>query len=129
MLPTSFIEKFFEWIPDDFKEIVFEVRNIVVSVDPAATEEILWKGVCYYDAKRGGPVSANICHVSVLPDHVRLAFLQGVYLADPLGLLEGDQKAKRVLRILSYETAPWDYIRELVRSADQFDVYSMISAR
>jgi hypothetical protein len=121
MLPTLFIEKFLLHAPEQLKEIVFELRNIVAGVAPGATEVILWKGISYYDETRGGPISAGICQVSLQPDHVHLAFIHGAYLPDPRGLLEGDRKAKRYLRIRSYEDAPWDYIKELIASSYNFD--------
>ena len=125
MLPTLFIEKFLEYTPEQFKEIVLELRNIVARVAPSATEVILWKGISYFDENRGGPVSAGICQVSVQQDHVRLAFIHGAFLPDPQGMLEGERKAKRFLRIRSYEDAPWDYITELITCSYHFDPYTL----
>jgi hypothetical protein len=129
MLPTLSIEKFLQYAPEPFKEIVLELRNIVVDVAPSASEVILWKGIAYYDEKRGGPVSAGICHISVQPDHVRLAFLHGAFLPDPRGLLEGHQKAKRYLCIRSYEDAPWDYLKELISDSFHFDPHTLSPGR
>jgi hypothetical protein len=56
---------------------------------------VLWKGISYYFKERGGPVSAGICQINVLEDHVRLGFIHGAYLPDPRDLLEGDRKVKR----------------------------------
>jgi hypothetical protein len=128
MLPIFAVEKFLQHTPEQFREIVLELRNIVASVAPCATEVILWKGISYYDEKRGGPVSAGICQVSILPDHVRLGFIHGAYLPDPRGLLEGDRKAKRFVRIYSYETAEWDYYKDLITSSYKFDPY-MLTAK
>jgi hypothetical protein len=125
MLPITTVEKFLQHTPEQFREIVLELRNIVASVDPCATEGILWKGISYYDEKRGGPVSAGICQISVQPDHVRLGFIHGALLPDPLGLLEGDRKAKRFVRIYSFEDAPWDYYRDLITASHKFDPYRL----
>ncbi len=121
MLPTRYLEKFLQYAPRDYQEIVLELRNIVACVAPAATEKVLWNGLCYYDGRRGGPVSGGICMVSVEADHVCLGFVHGAFLPDPEGLLEGARKAKRFLRIRSYEAAPWDYIKELITSSYNFD--------
>ena len=105
------------------QDIVFELRNIIATVAPSATEVILWKGINYFFQERGGPVSAGICQINVLEDHVRLGFIHGAYLPDPRGLLEGDRKVKRFVRLTSYENAPWDALRDLILASSQFDPY------
>jgi hypothetical protein len=125
MLPSRYIEKFLQQTQPDLQDIVLELRNIIVSVTPTATEKILWEGLSYHDDERGGPVSAGICQISVREDHVRLAFIHGAFLPDPQGLLEGDQKYKRFVRINSYESAPWDYLKDLITASSRFDPYSL----
>jgi hypothetical protein len=125
MLPTHDIEKFLKLTPVPFQEIVLELRNIIASVAPNASERIHWNGISYFDAERGGPVSAGICQISVQGDHVRLAFIHGAFLPDPHGLLEGDRKAKRFVRIRSYVEAPWDYLKDLITSSKNFDPYTL----
>ena len=121
MLPNRYIEQVLQRARPDFQEIALELRNIIVSVAPTAIETALWKGLSYYHAERGGPVSAGICQISVHEDHVRLGFVHGAFLPDPRSLLEGDRKAKRFLRITSYDSAPWDYIEELITASSKFD--------
>ena len=123
MLPLSQIEIFLQRTPSHMQDIVFELRNIIATVAPSATEVILWKGINYFFQERGGPVSAGICQINVLEDHVRLGFIHGAYLPDPRGLLEGDRKVKRFVRLTSYENAPWDALRDLILASSQFDPY------
>jgi hypothetical protein len=125
MLPLSQVETFLQRIPSPLQDIVFELRNIIATVAPTATEVILWKGINYYFKERGGPVSAGICQINVLEDHVRLGFIHGIYLPDPHGLLEGDCKVKRFVRIISYESAPWDDLRNLITASSRFDPYTL----
>ena len=106
MLPLSHLETFLQRTPPHLQDIVFELRNIIASVAPAATEVMLWKGISYYFKERGGPVSTGICQINVLEDHVRLGFIHGVFLPDPCALLEGDRKVKRFVRLCSFESAP-----------------------
>ena len=125
MLPLSQVEMFLQSTPPISQDIVFELRNIIATVAPTATEVILWKGINYYFKERGGPVSAGICQINVLEDHVRLGFIHGVYLPDPHGLLEGDRKVKRFVRLTSYENAPWDDLRNLITASSRFDPYTL----
>jgi len=125
MLPLSQVETFLQRIPSPLQDIVFELRNIIATVAPTATEVTLWKGINYYFKERGGPISAGICQINVLENHVRLGFIHGIYLPDPHGLLEGDRKVKRFVRLISYESAPWDDLRNLITASSRFDPYSL----
>ena len=126
MLPLHEVETFLQHIPAPLQEIVLELRNLVVSVAPDAVEVIRWKGLSYFHAGRGGIVSAGICQIGIEKDHVRLAFIHGAFIPDPRGMLEGKQKAKRSLRIDSYESAPWEYLKELIEASSRFDPYSLV---
>jgi hypothetical protein len=121
MFSNRFIEKHLAQTQPHLQEIVLELRNIVASVAPAASETIHWGCLDYYDESRGGPVSAGICQIGVQEDHVRLGFVHGAFLPDPKGLLEGKGKAKRFVRILSYEEAPWDDLKDLIAASARFD--------
>ena len=55
--------------------IILELRNIVASLAPEAAEEFRNKGFILYDARRGGPVSAGICQILIIHDHIELAFI------------------------------------------------------
>jgi hypothetical protein len=124
MLPLSYVETFLERTRPDLRDIVFELRNLIAFVAPRATEAILWKGINYYDKERGGPVSAGICQIIIMEDHVRLGFIHGSFLPDPKSLLEGGRKAKRFVRLNSYDAAPWEDLKELIAYSSRFDPYS-----
>ncbi len=125
MLPTREVEEFLKGISLHLKEIVFELRSIIVSVAPDITEVILWRGLSYYREGRGGPVSAGLCQIGVGRDDIRLEFIHGSFLPDPWHLLEGNRKYKRYVRLASYESAPWEALKELIASAAEFDPYSI----
>ena len=124
MLPLSTVETFLQKTPFQLQDIVFELRNIIAEAAPAASERILWKGLTYYFAERGGPVSANLCQIGMFEDHVRLGFVHGAFLPDPTGLLEGDRKAKRFVRLSSYDQVPWEAVKELIAASACFDPYT-----
>ncbi len=121
MLPFRRIESFLQHTPAHLQEIVLELRNMVAAVAPDAEEVLRWGGLSYSHAGRGGIVSAGICQVEIHPDHVRLAFIHGAFLAEPRKLFEGDRKYKRFIRLNCYEEAPWDYLKQLLIEAAQFD--------
>jgi hypothetical protein len=125
MLPLHHIENFLKFTPLHLQEIVFELRNIIVSVAPDATEVVRWGGLSYFHEGRGGIVSAGICQIGIEKDHVRLAFIHGAFLPDPRKLLSGTGKAKRFIEISSYEDAPWDYFKELIAASAKFDPHAL----
>ena len=140
MLSTREIEEFYRDTPFELLEIVLELRSLIVSVCPDVTEIIQWKGISYYISERGGPVSANLCQIFTaygasaknLPrgmrPHVQMAFIQGAFLPDPDGLLEGIAKAKRFVRLFSFDTTPWPALKALLEASARFNPYSNSSS-
>jgi hypothetical protein len=102
------------------------VRDIVASQVPDAVERLDRKGLTYYDAVRGGPVKAGICQVLFEPDHLRLAFIHGAFLPDPLHLLQGDCLYKKYAILNHFEEVPWDYVLELITASSKFDPATLI---
>lgn len=125
MLHLHEIEIFLQRTPSHLQDIVLELRNIIASVVPQAVEVIRWGGLSYFHEGRGGLVSAGICQIGIHRDHVRLAFIHGTFLSEPRGLFEGTQKYKRYIRLTSYESAPWDYLRQLIDESSRFDSRSL----
>ena len=125
MLSIHHIEDFLKFKPQPLQEIVFELRNIIASVAPNATEVVRWGGLSYFHEGRGGIISAGICQIGIEKDHVRLAFIHGAFLPDTRKLLLGTGKAKRYVEISSYEDAPWDYFKKLIAASANFDPRSL----
>ena len=121
MLSLHEIEVFLQHKPVSLQDIVFELRNVIAEVNPDAVEVIRWNGLSYFHAGRGGIVSAGICQIGIHEDHIRLAFIHGVFLSDPHHLLEGSQKAKRYIKIKCFEDAPWEYLKQIIQESAQFD--------
>lgn len=125
MLPIHHIENFLKFTPQPLQEIVLELRNIIAAVAPDAAEVVRWGGLSYFHEGRGGIVSAGICQIGIQKDHVRLAFIHGAFLPDPRKLLRGTSKIKRFIEIYSYETAPWEYFKELITASAKFNPRSL----
>lgn len=107
-------EGLFPTLTPGFVDILSEVHNLVMESSPHAAVEIRRYGIVYYDATRGGPVSAGICQTLIKPDHIRLAFIHGAFLPDPDHLLMGETYPKRYMKIEDYNIAPWDAIRQFI---------------
>jgi hypothetical protein len=127
MLPFHQIETFLSYTPPHLHDIVLELRNIIASVAPDAAEVVRWGGLSYFHEGRRGIVSAGICQIGLGEDHIRLEFIHGAFLPDPHNLLHGMQKAKRFVRIESYEDAPWEQLKELIAVSATFDPRSLQS--
>lgn len=125
MLPIHEVESFLKYTPAPLQDIVLELRNLIAEVASDAVEVIRWKGLSYFHEGRGGVVSAGICQIGILEDHIQLAFIHGAFLSDPKKLLEGRQKAKRYVRLKSYEEAPWDDLKQLIEESSRFDPRSL----
>jgi hypothetical protein len=125
MLPERSIENYLQQVPAELQDIILEIRNIVASVAPNATEKQHNRGFSYYFKERGGPVSAGICQIGIFSDHIRLGFIHGAFLPDPQGLLVGEPKYKKHIRLYSFEDAPWEYLRQLIEDSSRFDPYTL----
>jgi hypothetical protein len=126
MQPTRDVELYLARLTPDLRDIVFELRSIIISIAPTATETFHRKGFSYYHAERGGPVSAGICQINLQRDHIRLAFIHGAFLSDPKDLLEGDQLYKRYVKLYSFAHAPWDDVQDLIAASAHFDPRTLV---
>ena len=125
MLPTSNLVHYLDHVSPAIRDIVLELRNLIASIAPDAAEVRHSKGFSYFHEQRGGTVSAGICQIIIFDDHVHLAFIHGAFLSDPLGLLIGDAKYKKYIRITSYDEAPWDYLKLMITESSNFDPRSI----
>ncbi len=125
MLPIHHIENFLKFTPQHLQDIVLELRNMIITVAPDATEVVRWGGLSYFHEGRGGIISAGICQIGIHKDHIHLAFIHGAFLPDPGRLLRGTQKYKRYVQIDSYENAPWNNLKELISNSSKLDPRSI----
>jgi hypothetical protein len=125
MLPIAVIEKFLFRVKPDLRDIVLELRNLIAEAAPQAHEEIRHHSLSYYYEKQGGPVSAGICGIGIYVDHVRLIFIHGYFLPDPEGLLEGERKYMRYVKLTYFESAPWKALKELISESSRLDIRSL----
>lgn len=125
MLPIHEVETFLKYTPAPLQDIVLELRNLIAEAASDAVEVVRWGGLSYFHEGRGGIVSAGICQIGLHEGYIRLDFIHGANLSDPKHLLEGHQKVKRFVRIKSYDDAPWDDLKQLIKESSRFDPRSL----
>jgi hypothetical protein len=116
------VERFLQFQPPPLRDLVLELRDLVLSTIPAASEALRWKGLVYFRPELGGPVRGSLCQISLHKDHVRLGFIHGAFLPDPSGLLRNEgRKAKRFVPLWPGESVDWQALGELIAAAGRFD--------
>jgi Domain of unknown function (DU1801) len=112
------VDTFLKGYPPPVREIAVKAREVILSVMPNATEKVYpgWKVIQYGTAADMKSVFAAI---SPQRERVNLGLANGVDLPDPDGLLEGDGKAIRHVKLTSAEAAGAPAVRELIRGALQ----------
>jgi hypothetical protein len=112
------VDTFLKGYPPPVREIAVKAREVILSVLPQATEKVYpgWK-VIQYGA--GADMKSVFAVISPQRERVNLGLANGVDLEDPDGLLEGDGKAIRHVKLTSPEAASAPALRELVRGALQ----------
>ena len=84
------VDQFMADLDHPFKAEVQALREIILGVDGAITEEIKWNAPSFSYA---GYLATFNLHAK---DRVHLVFHNGAILPDPSGLLEGDYKDRRM---------------------------------
>jgi hypothetical protein len=120
-LPLRAVEAWLRNKPREQAEIALALRDLVLTIVPHAQERILRRGLSYHDPRRGGPVKGSLCQIEFYPDQLRLSFIHGAFLNDPARVLGGDRKAKRFVKLFTYQTVPWSQLEGLIRQASGLD--------
>jgi len=110
------VDTFLKGYSPQVREIAVKAREVILSVLPDATEKVYpgWKVIQY---AAGADMKSVFAAISPQRERVNLGLAGGVDLEDPDGLLEGDGKAIRHVKLTSPEAAGAPAVRELVRGA------------
>jgi hypothetical protein len=104
-----------EYIDDlgaDIAPLFLDVRACILSAGPELNEAIKWKDCLVYSSTK------NKIQTVVGKGKISLIFFEGAALADEHGLLEGDGKKTRTMRIQSpdyHREALAGYVRETLQ--------------
>jgi len=112
------VDTFLKGYSPQVREIAVRAREVILSVLPDATEKVYpgWKVIQY---ATGANMKSVFAAISPQRERVNLGLAGGIHLPDPDGLLEGDGKAIRHIKLTSPEAAGAPAVRELVRGALQ----------
>lgn len=89
------VNEYIEALGEEIAPLFLSVRACVLEAGPAFNESIKWKDCLVYGTTR------NHIQTVVGKGKISLIFFDGVSLEDPFGLLEGDGKKARTMRITS----------------------------
>jgi hypothetical protein len=112
------VDTFLKGYAPPVREIVVKAREVIFSVLPDATEKVYpgWKVIQY---ATGADMKSVFAAISPQRERVNLGLANGAGLDDPDGLLEGNGKAIRHIKLTSPQAAESPAVRELVRGALQ----------
>lgn len=117
-LSESEIARFLDSCPDEFCDLVLELRQFVLKNAPGVIEAIKFNCLCYFKPDQPfGSIGGNVCMISAADDGVRLSFIHGAALPDPGGFLKGTAKSKRYLAIHASADLCRPGIKELLIAA------------
>jgi hypothetical protein len=103
------------------RRVALALRKVVRRLLPQAEESMLWGGLSYHRPQVGGRVKGAVCQIVFKRDQVRLDFIHGVRLTDPVGLLQGNLVSKRYVPIQTIADAQRPEIAALVQEAAALD--------
>lgn len=107
-MPTDRISKLLEDIrlldPERF-ELVQQLRQTILGLSPALTEEVKYGGILFSADK-------PFCGVFSYAKHVSLEFSAGASLPDTFQVLEGEGKLRRHIKLSSVRDIPEKHIRQ-----------------
>jgi hypothetical protein len=113
--------QFLAALPLAVRPIVRALSGMIRQTVPDAVETMLWGGLSYHRPAVGGRVKGALCLIGVKDGEVRLDFIHGVRLADPLHLLRGTLISKRHVVIDSVAAVRRRGLADLLRSAAAVD--------
>lgn len=96
------------------RPILRDLRELVRHELPEAKEEIKWGRPVY-------SLNRIVCYLAAAEDHANLGFYRGIDLQDPKGLLEGDGKKLRHIKVYKREEIRRRWYGTLIRQAAKLD--------
>ena len=98
-------------------ELALGLREIVLEQAPAAVEKLVRVYALVFWYSLTGKMSDAFCQVVVYPKGVNLMFNRGAELEDPNGILVGEGKIIRHIKVRNPEDLKNPYLRKFIRAA------------
>lgn len=100
-------------------ELALKAREVVLEAVPSAVETLFESYALVFWYSLTGRMGDAYCYVAVYSKHVNLGFNRGGELKDTAGILEGDGKIMRHLKIKSSADLNNKSIKPLVKAAEK----------
>ena len=110
-MPAADVEKWLAAAPEGQRAILDALREMIRVAGTGVVEEFKWGRPVY---KSGGGLFSYLHRTK---NHVTLGFHHGAELKDPKGLLEGDGKDMRHVKLTTVAAARDPAIRRLIKQA------------
>ena len=107
---ATFEEYFADQAPKN-RSIIRVLRKFVAREAPQLDESVKWGNGCWLKGK------APVAYVYSAPDHVQFGFFAGARLKDPKGLLRGEGKFVRHIRLMKPSAIDESSFRVLLKQA------------
>src|SRR5881227_2852705 len=112
---TNDLKGFLEAFAPGIQEIALALRDFVWELYPDSNE-LIYDGpaALAFGWTKSGRAGDTFCSIAIYNNEgVLFGFLKGEALADPRGLLEGNGKHYRYIRVTDISAFPRDYARKL----------------
>jgi hypothetical protein len=110
------VNGYIDALPAHIQPLFIRVRETVLAAEPSLDEAIKWRNCLTYESGR------NIIQTVVGKEKISLIFFDGIELDDAAGLLEGEGKRVRTMRITGQgfdKRALRSYVKQAVRLAGE----------
>jgi hypothetical protein len=95
------------------QDVIRALRKFVKRIAPQLQESVKWGNGCWVQGK------APVAYVYSAPDHVQFGFFGGSALKDPNGLLKGEGKFVRHIKVRKRSDIDESALETLLRQAVQ----------
>lgn len=108
------VEAFIRQASPAIRPVLRDLRQLVREELPEAKEEIKWGRPVY-------SLNQIVCYLAAAENHANLGFYRGIELEDPKGLLQGDGKKLRHIKVFRREEILRQPYGILIRQAAKLD--------
>jgi hypothetical protein len=108
------VETYVRSIEPDKRALVQTLRRLVKAQAPHLVELMKWGNVCWVGA-------GNVCLIHVEADHLDFGFFMGTSLPDPEGILVGNGKYLRMVKVRKAADIRPRALAGIIASAVAFD--------
>jgi hypothetical protein len=112
---TAAVNDYLDALPDRIRPLFIKVRETILAAEPSLGEAIKWRDCLTYHSGR------NVIQTVVGKEKVSLIFFDGIEIDDKAGLLEGEGKRVRTMRITGEtfdQRALRSYVKQAVKLAE-----------